>query len=55
MSKKQKKRRSFFEEIEQGKNRFTLNDPMGKLIKEAFDITQLVKKLNQKKDEKKNS
>ena len=52
---KEKKRRSFFEEIEQGKNRFTLDDPMGKLVKEAFELTQLVKKLNQTKDEKKNS
>ena len=51
MSKEQKKRRSFFEEIEQGKNRFTLNHPMGKLIKEAFDLTQLAKKLNQNKDD----
>ena len=52
MSKeKNKKKRSFFEEIEQGKNRFTLDDPMGKLVKEAFDLTQLVKKLNQNKDE----
>jgi len=51
MSKELKKKRSFFEEIEQGKNRFTLDDPMGKLIKEAFDLTQLAKKLNQNKDE----
>ena len=48
---KEKKRRSFFEEIEQGKNRFTLDDAMGKLIKEAFDLTKLSKKLNQNKDE----
>jgi len=51
MSKEDKKRRSFFQEIEEGKNRFTLDDPMGKLVKEAFDFTQLVKKLNQNKDE----
>lgn len=50
MSKK-KKIRNFFEEIEQGKNKFTLDDPMGKLIKEGFDITQLAKKLNQNKDD----
>jgi hypothetical protein len=49
--KTEKKGRSFFEEIEQGKNRFTLDDPMGKLVKEAFDLTQLSKKLNQNKDE----
>tara|TARA_R110000851_G_scaffold298916_1_gene454687 strand:+ start:390 stop:551 length:162 start_codon:yes stop_codon:yes gene_type:complete len=51
MSKKKIKKRSLFEEIEQGKNRFTLDDPMGKLAKEAFDLTQLAKKLNQNKDE----
>tara|TARA_R110002074_G_scaffold347874_1_gene518249 strand:- start:621 stop:782 length:162 start_codon:yes stop_codon:yes gene_type:complete len=51
MSKKKIKKRSLFEEIEQGKNRFTLDDPMGKLVKEAFDLTQLAKKLNQNKDE----
>jgi hypothetical protein len=48
---KNKKKRSLFEEIEQGKNRFTLDDPMGKLVKEAFDLTQLAKKLNQNKDD----
>ena len=51
MSKEDKKERSLFEEIEQGKNRFTLDDPMGKLVKEAFDLTQLAKKLNQNKDD----
>ena len=51
MSKKKIKKRSLFEEIEQGKNRFTLDDPMGKLVKEAFDLTQLAKKLNQTQDE----
>tara|TARA_R110000824_G_scaffold387748_2_gene583135 strand:- start:840 stop:1031 length:192 start_codon:yes stop_codon:yes gene_type:complete len=50
MSKEDKKERSLFEEIEQGKNRFTLDDPMGKLVKEAFDLTQLAKKLNQNKE-----
>lgn len=49
MSKEDKKERSLFEEIEQGKNRFTLDDPMGKLVKEAFDLTQLAKKLKNKK------
>ena len=44
-----KKRRSFFEEIEQGENRFTLDDPMGKLVKEAFELTKLAKNLNQNK------
>ena len=44
------KKRSLFEEIEQGKNRFTLDDPMGKLVKEAFDITKFVKQLNQNKE-----
>ena len=51
MSKEDKKERSLFEEIEQGKNRFTLDDPMGNLVKEAFDLTQFAKKLNQNKDE----
>ena len=46
-----KKRRSFFEEIEQGKNKFTLDDSMGKLVKEAFELTKLAKKINQNKDE----
>jgi hypothetical protein len=50
MSKKRKKQ-SFWDDIEKGRNRFTLEDPMGKLIKEAFDLTQLAKKLNQNKDE----
>ena len=54
MSKK-KKIRSFFEEIEQGKNRFTLDDPMGKLVKESFDLTQLAKKINQNKDDENTS
>ena len=48
---KEKKKRSMFDDIEKGKNRFTLDDPMGKLVKEAFDLTQLAKKLNQNKDE----
>tara|TARA_R110002049_G_scaffold33887_1_gene111256 strand:+ start:1368 stop:1520 length:153 start_codon:yes stop_codon:yes gene_type:complete len=50
MSKKEKKR-SMFDDIEEGKNRFTLDDPMGKLVKEAFDITKFVKKLKPKEDE----
>ena len=50
---KEKKKRSMFDDIEEGKNRFTLDDPMGKLVKEAFDITKFVKKLNQNKDESK--
>ena len=50
MSKK-KKKRNFFEEIEQGKNKFTLDDPMGKLVKEAFELTKLAKNLNQNKDD----
>jgi len=48
---KEKKKRSFFEEIEQEKNRFTLDDPIGKLIKEAFELIKLAKNLNQNKDE----
>ena len=48
---KEKKKRNFFEEIEQGKNKFTLDDPMGKLVKEAFELTKLAKNLNQNKDE----
>jgi len=45
------KKRSMFDDIEEGKNRFTLDDPMGKLVKEAFDIIKVVKKLNKNKDE----
>ena len=45
------KKRSWFDDIKEGKNRFTLDDPMGKLVKEAFDLTQLAKKLNQNKDD----
>ena len=50
MSKEENKR-SMFDDIEEGKNRFTLDDPMGKLVKEAFDLTQLAKKLNQNKED----
>ena len=50
MSKEEKKR-SWFDDIEEGKNRFTLDDPMGKLVKEAFDLTKFAKKLNQNKDD----
>ena len=48
------KKRSMFDDIEEGKNRFTLDDPMGKLVKEAFDITKFVKKLNQNKEDENN-
>ena len=44
-----KKKKSFFDDIEKGRNRFTLDDPMGKLVKELFDLTQIAKKLNQKR------
>jgi hypothetical protein len=46
---KMKKKKSFFDDIEKGRNRFTLDDPMGKLVKELFDLTQFAKKLNQKR------
>lgn len=51
MKKKEEQPIGFFESIEKGLNRFTLDDPMGKLVKEAFDLTKLAKKINQNKDE----
>ena len=36
-----KKKKSFFDDIEKGRNRFTLDDPMGKLVKELLTLHNL--------------